>query len=77
VPLYEYVCLDCEKKFDSIRSAATCDSAECEGCGSRHTRRLLSRFVAHSKGGGGSRAMSGGAGCGGCGGGHCGSCHAQ
>lgn len=73
MPLYEYQCKDCSARFERLRPAAKSDDAECSSCGSSHTRRLLSRFAAHSKGDGGSHAIGGG-GCAGCGGGHCASC---
>ncbi|MGQ9554386.1 MAG: FmdB family zinc ribbon protein [Anaerolineae bacterium] len=75
MPLYEYQCLDCSRKFEQLRSASNADNASCDVCGGNHTRRLLSRFAAHSKGNGSSRALGGG--CGSCGGGHCASCSAH
>jgi len=75
MPLYEYECLDCSTRFERLRSAADCDKAECVACGGGHTRRLLSRFAALSKGNGGeSHMVGGGGGCAGCAGGHCASC---
>lgn len=76
MPLYEYVCLECSSKFEKLRSAAESDGVACDGCGSDHTRRLLSLFAAHSKGDGGTRCIGGG-GCGSCSGGNCASCHAH
>ncbi|MHB0879216.1 MAG: FmdB family zinc ribbon protein [Anaerolineae bacterium] len=73
MPLYEYQCQDCSARFERLRTASNCDSTECSTCGSAHTRRLLSRFAAHSKGSGGSHTIGGG-GCGSCAGGHCASC---
>jgi putative FmdB family regulatory protein len=72
MPLYEYLCLDCERRFERLRSASASDGAACD-CGSDHTRRLISLFAAHSKGNGGGKSLGGG-GCGSCGGGHCSSC---
>ena len=74
MPLYEYQCLDCSARFERLCSAARSDEAECAACGGARTRRLLSRFAAHSRGDGGSRSLAGGGGCGSCSGGHCSSC---
>jgi len=73
MPIYEYVCEDCGRKFDAMRSMKDADSPiACKGCQSQHTRRALSLCCAHSDG----QVVSGGGGggCGGCSGGSCGSC---
>jgi putative FmdB family regulatory protein len=51
MPLYEYVCLDCETVFDALRPMAKADAPiACEECESEHTSRMLSVFFAHSEG---------------------------
>lgn len=42
MPLYEYECRACDKRFDKLVSAATADDAECPRCGAREARRLIS-----------------------------------
>ena len=76
MPIYEYCCADCEKKFEKRRSMSQADDEiACPDCGGVHTNRGLSRFAAFSKGNGGiSSAVSGSGGCGGCSSHSCGSC---
>jgi putative FmdB family regulatory protein len=51
MPIYEYVCLDCHKKFDALRSMSEADAAiRCKNCQSEHTSRAISLFAAHSGG---------------------------
>lgn len=46
MPLYEYVCTDCNTRFDAlVRSVATADSVSCESCSGQNVRRLISRFA--------------------------------
>ncbi len=78
MPIYEYVCSDCESEFSRLRPMSQVHAPiPCAACGSAHTSRKLSLFAAVSKGHDGhSHAVSGtGGGCGNCGGGNCGSCH--
>lgn len=42
MPLYEYECADCGKRFDRLTSVATADEASCPHCGARNVRRLIS-----------------------------------
>ncbi len=73
MPIYEYVCLDCGERFETMRSMKDADiPLNCKKCASDHTSRLLSMFNAHS--GGRSVAGSSGGGCAGCAGGSCSSC---
>jgi putative FmdB family regulatory protein len=78
MPLYEYVCADCDCKFELLRRMSqandpvTCPRCEREGA----AHRLISRFAAMSKDSGGATAhVSGGGSCSGCGGGSCTGCH--
>jgi putative FmdB family regulatory protein len=73
MPIYEYVCQDCKKEFESIRPMSQADEPiPCAVCGAQHTKRKLSRFFAES----GGRAVSGMSEptCGSCNGGDCGHC---
>lgn len=73
MPIYEYVCQECEHEFESLRPMKQADEPiECAVCGKMHTRRKISRFFAES----GGKAVSGMSepSCGGCAGGDCGHC---
>jgi len=75
MPLYEYYCSDCQKKFELLVSHEQADDVVCVKCQGEHVRRLLSVFSAKRSGsedsslGGGEPTMGGG-----CCGGACG-CH--
>jgi putative FmdB family regulatory protein len=62
MPIYEYTCEDCGKKFDALRPMSRADAPiDCEYCHSQRTSRLLSVFAAHSKtDGGGISTIAGG-----------------
>jgi putative FmdB family regulatory protein len=65
MPIYEYVCLDCGERFETIRPIKEADAPiACRECESQHTSRLLSLFFAQS----GGRVVAGGgsSGCAGC-----------
>lgn len=74
MPIYEYICRDCETRFEALRSMSKADaSIACENCEGENTSRAVSAAFAHS----GGRVVAGGSsqsGCGGCAGGSCGSC---
>ena len=72
MPIYEYICVDCKREYEIIRSFSEADlPLRCEGCGSEQVKRKLSVCYAQSDG----QAVSGmGGGCGSCAGGNCGSC---
>ncbi len=43
MPLYEYECRDCGRRFEKLVSFREAKSAqECPGCGSRSARKLMS-----------------------------------
>ena len=47
MPLYEYQCMKCDKKFEALVSFRNADnSMKCPDCGSEETSRLLSTFAA-------------------------------
>lgn len=70
MPVYEYVCKDCETKFEVLRPFARMDDpADCPR-GHDSGRRVLSSFAAMTKDPYGDPSpVSGGGGCGGCAGG--------
>ncbi len=78
MPLYEYRCDNCERRFELLRPMSQADSvAACPYCAAPAVRRTISLFAAVSKdGGGGSRLVAGSsaASCSSCAGGHCSTC---
>jgi putative FmdB family regulatory protein len=73
MPIYEYICKDCEKVFETIRPMNQSDAPiPCALCGGQHTQRKISVFFAES----GGKAVSGMSEptCGTCGGGDCSHC---
>jgi putative FmdB family regulatory protein len=73
MPIYEYVCLDCGQRFETLRTMKEADAPiACVQCESGHTQRKLSVFFAQS----GGRVVAGGGskGCAGCSGGSCAGC---
>jgi putative FmdB family regulatory protein len=42
MPLYEYECRACDKRFDQIVSMAAADETACPRCGAHEVRRLIS-----------------------------------
>jgi putative FmdB family regulatory protein len=54
MPIYEFRCGECRKKFEKIvLSGAVPASAECPKCGTKGAERLVSRFATSAKSGGG------------------------
>ena len=75
MPVYEYLCKDCNTVFDALRAMAQADdSIACGNCMSANTVRKISLFAAHSQ----DRVVAGGSagGCGSCSSGACASCAA-
>ena len=57
MPIYEYVCLDCGEKFETLRAMKDSDAPiACQECASYHTSRTIAVFYAQSSG----RVISGG-----------------
>jgi putative FmdB family regulatory protein len=75
VPIYEFVCMTCEARFEELVSIDA-DDPPCPDCGAVRVARQLSVFAAHGAAVGSEPAPShgggGGAGFGGCCGGGCG-----
>lgn len=75
MPLYEYVCEECQCRFEMLRGMSQADEpARCPRCEMPRGRRLLSRFTALSKGGDGSVSSVGGGSCASCGATSCAGC---
>jgi len=46
MPVYEFRCADCDKKFQTLVGIiATSDDEKCPYCGSSNTSKLVSRFA--------------------------------
>jgi putative FmdB family regulatory protein len=74
MPIYEYLCKDCGRRFEMLRSIREADSPiTCKSCQSLQTQRALSVFFAQSS----SKTIAGGnsGGCSGCSSGSCSSCN--
>jgi putative FmdB family regulatory protein len=76
MPYYEYLCSDCNIKFEIRRCINEIDDpAVCPQCHGDHVARQISRVAVFSHGDGGSvSALGSGGGCASCGGGTCSSC---
>ncbi len=49
MPIYEYICKDCNHQFDTLRSMSDADKpTPCHKCNGEHTTRQLSVFFAQS-----------------------------
>ncbi|MBM3735715.1 MAG: zinc ribbon domain-containing protein [Acidobacteria bacterium] len=54
MPMYEYRCQECGRKYEQLRRFADADrDLQCPECASERVERLLSAFAAHGCGGGG------------------------
>ena len=75
MPIYEYVCSDCESKFELLRplSQAT-EEASCPEC-HQSAERVLSTFACFSTDESGLSSMIGGNPCDGCGASSCDTCN--
>ena len=51
MPIYEYVCGECQKKFSQLRPMSKADLPAACACGSSNTTRAISMFSAISRGG--------------------------
>ncbi len=73
MPIYKYICWDCEKVSEVIRPMSQADDPlPCTACGGEHTKRQLSLFYAES--GGKAVAGTSAPSCGSCSAGDCSSC---
>jgi putative FmdB family regulatory protein len=72
MPIYEYVCQDCQTRFEALRLMKDADTPiACQECQSERTKRCLTVFNAVS---GGKTIAAGKPACSGCAGGACSSC---
>ena len=77
MPIYEYLCSECDSKFEQLRPLSQADkTAECPRC-HKPARRKMSTFACFSVGGSGAPtrvAGTGGSSCASCGSGNCSTC---
>ncbi|MCC7353609.1 MAG: zinc ribbon domain-containing protein [Anaerolineae bacterium] len=77
MPLYEYVCPECEITFDTLRGMSQADAPiACPECTSLRPYRIISLFaaVSHDTAGTGRMVAGGNGGCGSCSSHACSSC---
>lgn len=73
MPIYEYICQDCQHEFELLRPMSQADAAmACGRCGGENIKRKISAFYAES----GGKAVAGMSepSCGSCAGGNCAGC---
>jgi putative FmdB family regulatory protein len=77
MPVYEFYCPDCAKKFDKLCSFSQSDSKfSCPHCQGQRAERCISRFASFSKDSSGStQSIGGGSSCASCHSGSCATCH--
>ncbi len=72
MPLYEYQCQKCGRRFESLVIAGRENEVVCAECGSPEVRKMISCF---GIGGGSSRIKASSSGCTTCSTGSCSTCH--
>ncbi len=66
MPIYEYVCQDCDSKFEKLRPVSqSSESACCPGC-DQDAERVLSSFASFTTNDSGMSTPLGGSSCGSC-----------
>ena len=50
MPIYEYRCEDCQKKFEKFVRYPDRETVECPACGKSNLKQLISAFQAHEPG---------------------------
>ena len=74
MPIYEYVCPDCEFKFELLRPVSqSTETATCPRC-QKSAERVLSTFACFTTDESGVTSAVGGSSCGSCSVGNCDSC---
>jgi putative FmdB family regulatory protein len=69
MPIYEYVCMECESHFEELVRGT--EDVHCPDCATTNVSKQFSSFAVH----GTTKVTSGGGGGGGCCGGSCGCGH--
>ncbi|HYA49065.1 MAG TPA: zinc ribbon domain-containing protein [Burkholderiales bacterium] len=71
MPIYEFVCRKCGRRFECLVPMGKEKDAVCPGCGAGEARKVLSSFGI----GGGSRLKTSSSSCGTCSSKSCSTCH--
>jgi putative FmdB family regulatory protein len=59
MPIFEFVCIECEASFEElVRSANYTEEVLCPSCGSDQVKKQISTFAARVTGGSSSRSFS-------------------
>lgn len=71
MPIYEFRCIGCGRRFDKLCSMGESgENLNCPECGTKGSKRVMSSFSATGTGGG----KEAGSGCGSCSSNNCSSC---
>jgi len=73
LPLYEFLCTDCNQRFEKLCRQQAQDQIKCPECGTM-AKRVFSTFRATVSGNGDGGSIGGGGGCGPCSSSGCSSC---
>jgi len=57
MPIFEFVCQDCEKLFEELIFGFNTDDVVCPTCGSEHVRKKMSTFASKPGGDGASLSL--------------------
>lgn len=71
MPIYEYICQNCQKRFEVLVSLNSKAKVTCPDCSSDRVKRMVSSF---GIGGGGSRIKGGSGSCSSCSSHSCSTC---
>jgi putative FmdB family regulatory protein len=63
MPIYEYVCKDCNKHFEVLTTSSSAETVKCSKCGSLDVRKTISASTFRVGGGGGSIPAGAPSGC--------------
>ncbi len=78
MPIYEYVCTGCNKKFEVLRPFSKADEAtDCPECGKKAERALSTICCFSTDESGMTSSVAGGSSCAGCSSSSCATCHAS
>ena len=72
MPLYEFACRKCGKRFECLVAVGKEKDVVCDGCGSADVEKMISGF---GIGGGSSRIKASSSGCHSCSSKSCSTCH--
>ena len=50
MPIFEYFCNDCQKKFEELSSSKPSENGKCPKCKGKNTQKLISTFKTKERG---------------------------